>query len=165
MKVISVKSLKNDWNDTYELYEKQIRRTKYGRLFICTFYRRTKGWRTDLFSISMDGLHWEDLNDGQPVLYSHLGMQGVRDPFLLRDPKQKKFYLIATDLRIEAGEGWDTAQYRGSRDLIVWESKDLVHWSAERASTIGVPGAGCVWAPEGIYDSKESSFWFSGHLW
>lgn len=49
MKVISVKSLKNDWNDTYELYEKQIRRTKYGRLFICTFYRRTKGWRTDLF--------------------------------------------------------------------------------------------------------------------
>ena len=33
----------------------------------------------------------EDLNDGQPVLYSHLGMQGVRDPFLLRDPKQKNF--------------------------------------------------------------------------
>ena len=106
-----------------------------------------------------------DLNDGQPVLYSHLGMQGVRDPFLLRDPKQKKFYLIATDLRIEAGEGWDTAQYRGSRDLIVWESKDLVHWSAERASTIGVPGADASGHRKESMTQKESSFWFSGHLW
>ena len=117
-----------------------------GYLFV-HFTGEQKDGEQIYFSISRDGLHWEDLNDGQPVLYSHLGMQGVRDPFLLRDPKQKKFYLIATDLRIEAGEGWDTAQYRGSRDLIVWESKDLVHWSAERASTIGVPGAGCVWAP------------------
>lgn len=128
-----------------------------GYLFV-HFTGEQKDGEQIYFSISRDGLHWEDLNDGQPVLYSHLGMQGVRDPFLLRDPKQKKFYLIATDLRIEAGEGWDTAQYRGSRDLIVWESKDLVHWSAERASTIGVPGAGCVWAPEGIYDSKREQF-------
>lgn len=128
-----------------------------GYLFV-HFTGEQKNGEQIYFSISRDGLHWEDLNDGQPVLYSHLGMQGVRDPFLLRDPKQKKFYLIATDLRIEAGEGWDTAQYRGSRDLIVWESKDLVHWSAERASTIGVPGAGCVWAPEGIYDSKREQF-------
>ena len=128
-----------------------------GYLFV-HFTGEQKDGEQIYFSISRDGLHWEDLNDGQPVLYSHLGMQGVRDPFLLRDPKQKKFYLIATDLRIEAGEGWDTAQYRGSRDLIVWESKDLVHWSAERASTIGVPGAGCVWAPEGLYDSKREQF-------
>ena len=98
------------------------------------------------------------MTDSQSYILILAMVKGVRDPFLLRDPKQKKFYLIATDLRIEAGEGWDTAQYRGSRDLIVWESKDLVHWSAERASTIGVPGAGCVWAPEGIYDSKREQF-------
>ena len=75
-----------------------------GYLFV-HFTGEQKDGEQIYFSISRDGLHWEDLNDGQPVLYSHLGMQGVRDPFLLRDPKQKKFYLIATDLRIEAGEG------------------------------------------------------------
>ena len=71
-----------------------------GYLFV-HFTGEQKDGEQIYFSISRDGLHWEDLNDGQPVLYSHLGMQGVRDPFLLRDPKQKKFYLIATDLRIE----------------------------------------------------------------
>ena len=31
------------------------------------------------FSISRDGLHWKDLNDGKPILYSETGMKGVRD--------------------------------------------------------------------------------------
>ena len=39
-----------------------------------------------------------------------------------------RYYLIATDLRIEKGEGWQAAQERGSRDIIIWESEDLVHW-------------------------------------
>ena len=30
------------------------------------------------FSISRDGLHWKDLNDGKPILYSETGMKGVR---------------------------------------------------------------------------------------
>ena len=38
------------------------------------------------FSISRDGLHWKDLNDGKPILYSETGMKGVRDPFVVRDP-------------------------------------------------------------------------------
>lgn len=53
----------------------------YGRIFICTFYRGTEGRRADLFSVSRDGLHWTDLNNGKPVLYSHIGECGVRDPF------------------------------------------------------------------------------------
>lgn len=110
------------------------------------------------FAVSRDGLHWKDLNDGRPVLYSETGMKGVRDPFLVRDPQNHRFYLIATDLRIEAGEGWEKAQYQGSRDLIVWESEDLVHWGKERACTVGVPGAGCVWAPEAVYDKKREAF-------
>ena len=79
------------------------------------------------FSISRDGLHWKDLNDGKPILYSETGMKGVRDPFVVRDPKNHRFFLIATDLRIEAGEGWEKAQYDGSRDLMVWESCDTVN--------------------------------------
>jgi len=110
------------------------------------------------FSVSKDGLHWHDLNAGRPVLYSETGTCGVRDPFLVRSPLDKKFYLIATDLRIASGNGWGAAQEEGSRDLIVWESEDLVHWSKERACTVGIPEAGCVWAPEAVFDRERQEF-------
>lgn len=110
------------------------------------------------FAVSRDGLHWTDLNGGMPVLFSKTGTCGVRDPFPVRDPGSGTIYLIATDLRIEAGEGWEKAQEAGSRDLIVWESKDLIHWSRERACTVGIPDAGCVWAPEAVYDSEKEAF-------
>ena len=114
------------------------------------------------FSLSRDGLHWEDLAGGQPVLRSNVGEKGARDPFLIRTPDM--FYLIATDLRIEAGKGWETAQYRGSRDILVWKSEDLINWQGPKAHTIGVEGAGCVWAPEAIYDEEKDAvlvFWAS----
>lgn len=76
----------------------------------------------------------------------------------MRSPLDGKCYLIATDLRIEAGQGWETAQYGGSRDLIVWESEDLLHWSRERACRVGLPEAGCVWAPEAVFDRERGEF-------
>lgn len=110
------------------------------------------------FSISKDGLHWTDLNGGKPVLISDIGEKGVRDPFIVRDEKNGKFYLIATDLRIGAGKGWEQAQYAASRDLIVWESENLIQWSEPRSVCVGVDLAGCVWAPESIYDKETDSF-------
>lgn len=110
------------------------------------------------FSISKDGLHWKDLNNRHPVLRSHIGEGGARDPFCVRDKKHGKFYLMATDLRIGAGKGWHTAQYAGSRDLIVWESSDLMSWSEERAVTVGIENAGCVWAPEAVWDERTEKF-------
>lgn len=110
------------------------------------------------FSLSRDGLHWEDLNGGKPILRSGTGMCGVRDPYMVRSPRDGKFYLMATDLRIESGYGWTAAQEQGSRDIIVWESEDLVHWSRERACTVGLPEAGCVWAPEAVYDREKNAF-------
>lgn len=91
------------------------------------------------FAVSSDGLHWNDLNDD-------------------------KFYLIATDLRIASGKGWDAAQYEGSRSVVVWESRDLVNWSNERLVEVAEKEAGCVWAPEAIYDEtrkKYMMFWAS----
>jgi hypothetical protein len=110
------------------------------------------------FSYSEDGLFWKDLNGGQPVLYSELGEKGVRDPFIVRSPKDGKFYLIATDLRIANGKGWSNAVNEGSRDMIVWESNDLVNWSAPWSVTLAIPGAGCLWAPETIYDEAADEF-------
>lgn len=110
------------------------------------------------FSYSEDGLHWKDLNGGSPVLFSDLGEKGVRDPFLVRSVKDNKFYLIATDLRITSGKGWSQAVNAGSRDVIVWESSDLVYWSSPWNVTLGVEGAGCVWAPEAVYDEMADEF-------
>ena len=109
------------------------------------------------FSISRDGLHWKDLNGHRPVLYSDIGEKGARDPFCVRDEKNGKFYLFATDLRIEEGKGWETAIFRGSRDMIVWESEDLVHWSEARAVTVGRENAGSVWAPEAVYVPEKEA--------
>lgn len=128
-----------------------------GYLFV-HFIGEQKDGEQIYFSVSKDGLHWQDLNGFQPVLRSGIGEKGVRDPFCVRDERNGKFYLIATDLRIEAGKGWQAAQYEGSRDLIVWESEDLVHWSEERAVTVGIEGAGCVWAPETVYDEQKEAF-------
>lgn len=121
------------------------------------------------FSVSRDGINWKELNDGKVILRSEIGEQGARDPFLIRSPWEgkdgnAKYYLIATDLRIEAGKGWQVAQYEGSRDMLVWESDDLVDWRGPVAHTVGVEGAGCVWAPEAIYDEERDAilvFWAS----
>ncbi len=125
------------------------------------------------FSISRDGLHWQDLKGGEIVLRSEIGERGARDPFLIRSPwadeenttkAGPKYFLIATDLKIAAGKGWQVAQYEGSRDILVWESDNLVDWTGPVAHTIGVEGAGCVWAPEAIYDKDEDAillFWAS----
>lgn len=110
------------------------------------------------FSVSQDGLHWQDLNDGQPVLVSTVGEQGARDPFIVKDDRCGKYYLLATDLKISYGEDWQRAKTRGSRDLLVWESSDLLHWSEVRACPVGLPEAGCVWAPEAIYDQEKEAF-------
>lgn len=110
------------------------------------------------FSISKNGLFWTDINDGKPVLRSDIGEGGARDPFLVKDERHGIYYLIATDLCIHAGKGWAVAQHEGSRDLLVWESKNLVDWSEVRAVTVGVQDAGCVWAPEVIYDNEKEAF-------
>jgi len=112
------------------------------------------------FSVSEDGLHWTDLNNSEPVLVSELGDKGVRDPSIIRSPDGKKFYLLATDLRIANGKGWGAARFNGSTSLIFWESPDLVNWSAPWSVDVAsaIPGAGCAWAPEAIYDESKGDY-------
>lgn len=40
-----------------------------GYLFV-HFYRGVSGWRTGVFALSRDGMHWQDLNGGRPVIRS-----------------------------------------------------------------------------------------------
>lgn len=110
------------------------------------------------FAVSKDGLHWTDLNDSKPVLVSTVGEKGVRDPSLIRSADGKKFILLATDLRIASGKGWDAARFEGSTSLVFWESPDLVTWSEPWIVDVAgpIPEAGCAWAPEAIYDDTTN---------
>ena len=112
------------------------------------------------FAVSQDGLNWTDLNKSGPVLRSTVGDKGVRDPSLLRTVDGKKFILLATDLRIANGKGWDAARLHGSTSLVFWESADLVTWSEPwRVDVAGsIPGAGCAWAPAAIYDDSTGDY-------
>lgn len=123
------------------------------------------------FATGTDHLHFTDVNDGEPVLTSKIGDQGIRDPYLLRSAEGDHFYLIATDLKVQ-NTGWSTAQYGGSLRMLVWESDDLVNWSEARLVDVGMDeddftqlgNVGCLWAPEAIYDEKTGEyvvFWAS----
>lgn len=117
------------------------------------------------FALSPDGLHWTDINHGQPVLTSTIGERGVRDPFIMRR-QDGHFTIMATDLSIYHRGGWGQAKATttGSKDLIFWDSADLVNWSAPRAIQMVGENTGCVWAPEAIYDPAHEAyfvFWSS----
>lgn len=134
-----------------------------GFLFV-HFTGDSPGGEQIYFSLSRDGLHWMDLNNGNPIICSDIGQKGVRDPFILRSCIDNNFYIIATDLRIASGKGWNAAQYEGSTKMIIWNSEDLVHWSEPWTFETNVEGAGCVWAPEAIYDPEKEAylvFWAS----
>lgn len=130
-----------------------------GGYIFAHFTDEAAGGEQVFFSISRDGLHWCDLHNGAPALVSSIGECGVRDPFLVRHPVTGIFYLMATDLCMKARKNdWEGAVKRGSRDIIIWESTDLVAWSAPRAATVAPQGAGCAWAPEAIWDANAQAF-------
>ena len=111
------------------------------------------------FATSTDGLHWTDCNNSQPVLTSNVGEKGVRDMSFCR-MQNGKYILMATDLRIASGKGWDVAMHSGSKNLVIWESTDLVNWTGPRLVNVAgsIPSAGCAWAPEAIYDSTTGNY-------
>ncbi|MHC3000271.1 hypothetical protein OB08_14395 [Microbacterium sp. HJ5] len=121
-----------------------------------------------------DPLNWYELNydEGtsvsQPILQTvnpPQGQQGLRDPSLIRSADGESFYLLATDLKTyQDGQSWSYRQSKGSRNLVVYESEDLVTWSEPRFIKVEDDHAGNVWAPEAFYDEKSGQyivFWAS----
>ncbi|MQM25854.1 glycoside hydrolase family 43 protein [Glycomyces albidus] len=105
-----------------------------------------------------DPLHFDDLNGGRPVLRSTLGERGVRDPHIVRSPEGDRFFMVATDLRVGDRTDWDRMQRRGSRSIMVWESRDLVDWGEGRLVEVAPPEAGNAWAPEAVWDPDQGAY-------
>ncbi|TNC16970.1 hypothetical protein FHE66_13070 [Georgenia sp. 311] len=112
-----------------------------------------------------DALAWNTLNDGEPLFTSELGTGGLRDPFIIRSPEGDRFFMIATDLKIDGlPGGFRTAQISGSLHMEVWESDDLVTWSDQRHVQVSTEYAGNTWAPEAFWSEELDTyvvFWAS----
>ncbi|MBB6550196.1 RICIN domain-containing protein [Nonomuraea rubra] len=137
-----------------------------GYLFTYFTGENTSAGEQIYFALSQgnDPTRWRQLNGGRPVLTSTLGTRGVRDPFIIRSPQGDRFYQIATDLRMYGNGNWEQVQRTGSKSIVVWESTDLVNWSAPRLARVSPDTAGNTWAPEAYYDEGLGQyvvFWAS----
>ena len=106
-------------------------------LFVHFKEKRTPDGEQVYFAISKDGFHWDEVNHGMPVLCSYEGDKGVRD-FTITRTKEGKFVILATDLSLAYGfnykykKSWEEISINGSKDLVMWESDDLIHWSDQK---------------------------------
>lgn len=112
------------------------------------------------FSLSRDGLNWEQVNSGEPVLTAEKGEKGCRDIEIVR-LKDGGFVILTTDLSIayrmdeNHQVNWKYVNSTGSKCLRMWKTKDLINFSEETLLPIGTDSFGCMWAPE-VYFEKET---------
>lgn len=117
------------------------------------------------FGLSLDGFHWEPVNNGQPVLWSYLGEKGVRDCSIFYCPEDEKYRILATDLslayrfRPDHRLDWPVISRTGSKCLAMWESADLINWSDQILLPLGNADFGCLWAPDVIRDRQSGEYW------
>ncbi|MFF2370893.1 immunoglobulin-like domain-containing protein [Agromyces sp. NPDC058110] len=137
--------------------------------YLFAHFTGTEGAASDeqiYFATSRDAATFTDTRAaGNPVLSlaKTQGDGGVRDPFVVRSPEGDRFYLIATDLSIYYRGGWGSANatVTGSKDLVIWESTDLVNWTEPRFADVasGIPNAGMAWAPEAVWDDETQQYY------
>lgn len=85
-----------------------------------TLTRLTDDRQAAIFAHLSNGnnpISYAALNKDAAILVPTVGTGGVRDPYLASAPDDSKFWIIATDLDIDAiGGNWDTAtRYLDSR--------------------------------------------------
>ncbi|KYG25598.1 glycoside hydrolase family 43 protein [Alkalihalobacillus trypoxylicola] len=132
-------------------------------LFVHFKEKRTPDGEQVYFGVSQDGYHWEEVNNGHPVLWSYFGDKGVRDHTIIRT-ENNEFIIMATDLSLSYGmlnqynDSWAEIGRNGSKSLVLWRSKDLINWERQELIKLGDKELGCLWAPDIIYDSIEKDY-------
>ena len=94
------------------------------------------------FSVSRDGVNWEKVNDGNPILMSNSGDRGCRDIEIIR-LKTDGFVILTTDLCIanrydeNYNIDWKKVNSSGSKKLRMWKTDDLINFSDEKLIYFG----------------------------
>lgn len=113
------------------------------------------------YAWSVDGLHWQQLNEGKSIFTAYDDAVWMRDPYLNRVTRNGKttYHLVHT-------WGWDNPA------IFHWQSDDLIHWCAADGGITtdsgkifvmngvgGNPTAPNAWAPEFTYVPEEDLFY------
>ncbi len=115
------------------------------------------------FAISENGLDWEPVNGGNPVLTCTKGDLGCRDIELVK-LHTGGYVVLATDLCIvrhmdaDGNVDWRQLNHAGSKCLSLWRTDDLVHFSKQELLFLGREDFGCLWAPEVFFDEDSGTY-------
>ncbi|KAF4554501.1 Hypothetical protein D9617_4g002560 [Elsinoe fawcettii] len=108
-------------------------------------------------------------NATEAILRTNVGTMGVRDAHIVQSRDGDKFYMTATDLKVNDFTGdFNAATRFGSRSIVIWESNNLADWSAPRLTEpIVNASAGNAWAPETVWDPEQNTFVmvFASRFW
>lgn len=142
----------------------EVEDTHGGYLFAYFINNTTEGQQV-CYALSRNGLDFEPLNEGRPVIASDTISRsgGVRDPHLLRTP-DGWFLMVLTDMDWQQGK-WSC------RGIVMMRSRDLIHWQhqtvhfPERYANTIFAQADAVWAPQTLYDPTKGKYmvYFSLH--
>lgn len=98
-------------------------------------------------ALSTDGIHWQQLNGGQPVITPQVGSEKLmRDPSINRGP-DGVYRLVWTT-------GWN------GKNIGYAESLDLIHWSEQKVISVSekIDSTNNSWAPEIFYDDIKNQY-------
>lgn len=119
------------------------------------------------------GFNFQSLNGNQPILSSIASEKGVRDPFVYRSPEGDRFFIVATDLKVnnrpeggwsQTSKGYTYPTVNGKHTLILWETEDLTNWGEPKYIDVAPKNAGMAWAPEMTWHEETGQyviFWSS----
>lgn len=116
--------------------------THHSTAFLFAFFR--KNGETGVFlASSNDGMCWQELNGGNPVLIPNVGGMLTRDPSICIGP-DGRYHMVWTT-------GW------GDRGFGLAHSEDLLTWSQQSFIPVNAdePAARNTWAPEISYNNGE----------
>jgi hypothetical protein len=100
-------------------------------------------------AVSSDGLDWTPLNQNNPVVTPTAGMEGLRDPFLLRK-QDGTFVALATDLK-------GRVFHLNNQYIHVWDSTDLRSFTGYRRVKLH-DLATHSWAPTAFWDASRGRY-------
>lgn len=116
-----------------------------GRFAYVFTYFRSGGGGGVLLAVSEDGLAFREVNGGQPILRSGLGLGLTRDPSVLLGPDGRWHMAWTSGAEREVG-------IASSRDLLRWTRPRSVPVMAHEPTTIN------SWAPELLWDARNDRY-------